>query len=71
MPYARIWLHLIWSTKNREKIISKQVKPILLSHIKHNAEKKGIKIDSVNCVQDHIHLLILLDRDQTNPMPIR
>jgi len=26
MPYLRIWIHVIWSTKNRERIISKDLK---------------------------------------------
>lgn len=65
MPYTRIWIHLIWSTKNREKIIDKELKSLLIKHIKDNSENKGIFIDSVNCVSDHIHLLISLGREQT------
>ena len=65
MPYTKIWIHLIWSTKNRERIITKEIKPLLLAHIKENAKNKGIHIDVVNCVQDHIHLVASLGRDQT------
>ncbi|MBK9098202.1 MAG: IS200/IS605 family transposase [bacterium] len=65
MPYTRIWIHLIWSTKNREKLINKELKQILLQHIKQNARLKDIFIDTINCVQDHIHLLISLGREQT------
>ena len=65
MPYTKIWIHLLWSTKNRSKIISKEIKPILLDHIRENAKEKGIHIDTINCVQDHIHVIISLGRDQT------
>ncbi len=65
MPFTKIWIHLIWSTKNREKLISKELKQILLQHIKENARLKEIFIDTLNCVQDHIHLLISLGREQT------
>lgn len=65
MPYTKIWIHLMWSTKNRVKLITKEIKPILLNHIKENAKQKGIHIDTINCVQDHIHLIISLGRDQT------
>lgn len=65
MPYTRIWIHLIWSTKNREKLINKELKQILLQHIKQNARLKDIFIDTINCVQDHIHLLISLGKEQT------
>ena len=65
MPYTKIMIHLIWATKNREPIISKNLKPLLLNHIKENSIVKEIYIDSLNCVEDHIHLLISLEREQT------
>jgi REP element-mobilizing transposase RayT len=65
MPYTRVWLHLIWTTKNRDKIIGPELKPKLLQHIKENSIKKEIFIDTLNCVSDHIHLLISLGTEQT------
>ncbi len=65
MPYTKVMIHFIWSTKNRKRIISKELKPLLLAHIKENSIAKGIFIDSLNCVQDHIHLLISLGTEQT------
>ena len=65
MPYSKIWLHLIWSTKHRERIITKEVKSRLITHIRENAKLKEIFIDTINCVADHIHLIIALERDQT------
>lgn len=66
MPFIRIWVHLVWSTKNRKKIISSDLKNKLLEHIKTNCKEKGIWLDSINCVNDHIHLLISLNAE----MPI-
>jgi REP element-mobilizing transposase RayT len=65
MPFTKVWIHVIWSTKNRNKIITRELKPLLLEHIKENSKKKEIFIDSMNCVSDHIHLLISLGREQT------
>ena len=65
MPYVRIWVHLIWSTKNRNKIVTRQLKPLLLNHIRENAKEKKIFIDQINCVQDHCHALISLGTSQT------
>ena len=65
MPFTKIWIHIIWSTKNREKIITQKLKPLLLKHIKENSVLKEIFVDSLNCVNDHIHLLISLGREQT------
>ena len=64
MPYTRIAIHAMWSTKNRAKIITKELKPILLDHIKKNAKDKNILLDTINCVQDHIHILFFLLPDQ-------
>jgi putative transposase len=65
MSQIRIWIHIIWSTKNRRKLISQTIKPILIQHIRENAKSKDIYIDYINCVEDHIHLLISLPPDQT------
>jgi REP element-mobilizing transposase RayT len=46
-------------------LITKELKQILIEHIKTNAKEKGIFILAINCVQDHIHLLISLGADQT------
>jgi len=64
MPYIRIWIHLIWSTKNREKTISKKLKPLILTHIRENAKKKKVFLDQINCVENHCHALISLGASQ-------
>ncbi len=65
MPYSNVLIHFIWSTKNRTHLISNELKPKLLAHIKSNSIKKGIYIDTLNCVSDHIHLIVSLGREQT------
>ena len=65
MPYINVYLHIIWATKNRSKIITKELKPLLLEHIKSNSRQKGIFIDSLNCVSDHVHFTISLGSNQT------
>ena len=64
MPYTKIAVHIVWTTKNREKIITPTSKPKLIEHIKENAKKKSILIDRINCVSEHIHVLILQKPDQ-------
>ncbi len=65
MPYTKVLIHLIWATKNREHLISKELKTLLLQHIKENSIIKDIFIDTLNCVSDHIHLLVSLSTEQT------
>jgi len=65
MSYVSIYIHLVWSTKYREKIITNELKPLLIEHIKSNAKEKGIFIDRINCVADHIHLIVSLTANQS------
>jgi putative transposase len=65
MPYIKVLIHFIWSTKNRQHLISNDLKPLLHQHIKENSIKKEIFIDTLNCVSDHIHLLVSLGSEQT------
>ena len=65
MPYTKVMIHYIWATKNRVPLITTELKQQLLPHIKENSLKKGIYIDALNCVTDHIHLLVSLGTEQT------
>jgi len=65
MSYLKVWIHLVWSTKNREPLLSKEIRSILFPHIRKNAQQKGIWIDFINGHTDHIHVLISLNKDQS------
>lgn len=65
MSYTTIWLHCVWCTKNREHIISRSFRPVLLTHFRDMANEKGIMLDYVNLHKDHVHALINLGRKQT------
>jgi REP element-mobilizing transposase RayT len=41
------------------------VRPIVLQHIRENAESKGILIDCINGWVDHVHCLVALKKHQT------
>jgi putative transposase len=66
MSWIRIWVHLVFSTKNREQYFSTaDLRRLVYEHIKQNAEIKGIWLDMINGWKDHIHCLISLGRDQS------
>ncbi len=44
MPYSRILIHFVWSTKNRYPYITMDNRPIIQQHIISNATKKDIFI---------------------------
>lgn len=66
MPYVKVYIHFVWSTKNRYPFLSsKEVRKKVWQHIKENARIKGIFIDSINGYNDHCHCLVSLGVDQT------
>jgi putative transposase len=65
MPYVRVWIHLIWSTKDRAPLLSKDLRYQVKNHIKQNASNKGIFLDSINGVSDHVHALVSIKADQS------
>jgi len=58
--YSRCWLHLIWSTLDREKTLNKTARPQISAYLNEYAASKGfyLKINYVNA--DHVHLLVAL-----------
>ena len=64
MPYVRVWIHFVWSTKNREPFLTKKIRKDVFRHIKENAKTKDIYIDFIGGYVDHVHCLISLGTDQ-------
>ena len=65
MSYVTVWLHCVWSTKNREPLLSNGIRPALFQHILENGRKKEIWVDTVNGYKDHVHALISLNKNMT------
>lgn len=56
--YSRCWIHLIWGTLDREKVLNKTAAARVSRYLTQYAEKEDIymKINHVNA--DHVHALI-------------
>ena len=65
MPWIKVWLHFVWSTKNRIPYLQNPIRPRVLDHIRKNAREKNIHVDFINGYLEHIHCLISLGNDQT------
>ncbi|SHO59915.1 IS200/IS605 family transposase [Algoriphagus zhangzhouensis] len=66
MAFIKIYIHLVWSTKNRQPFLnSRELRIKVWNHIRENALQKGIFVDFVNGFSDHCHCLISLGKDQT------
>lgn len=65
MSWVSIWVHLVFSTKNREPYLHKEIRKKVFQHIKQNSAAKGIWLDSINGYTDHAHCLISLNKNQS------
>jgi REP element-mobilizing transposase RayT len=66
MPFIKVYIHFVWSTKNRFPFLNKiELREKMWKHIKENGKEKGIFIDFVNGYNDHCHCLVSLKSDQT------
>lgn len=66
MSWIIIWVHLVFSTKNREPFLkTPEIRNALFEHIKFNAKEKEIWLDEINGYKEHIHCLISLGKEQT------
>jgi len=65
MPFVKVYLHCVWSTKNRIPYLNTiELRQKVWNHIRENAIQKGIFIDFINGYSDHCHCLISLGVDQ-------
>ncbi len=65
MGYTKIWIHIVWNTKCKIKLLSPEFKKPILDHIQETAQKKDIYIDSINGHEQHIHCLISMNATQS------
>ncbi len=66
MSWVRIWVHLVFSTKNREPFLhSPELRRQFFQHVKQNAEEKQVWLDCISGYAEHAHCLISMAKDQS------
>ncbi len=58
MPFLKIYIHIVFSTKLRRPILLAEKRPFFFQHIRDHAKQKGILIDTIGGHVDHMHILI-------------
>ncbi len=56
MSYVKIWVHVVFSTKNRYPFLTKDIRYEVFNHIIENCREKDIYLQSINGFTDHIFL---------------
>jgi putative transposase len=62
--YTKILVHLVWATKNRERVLTKEVRPLVQRHISEYARENQIALEALNVQMEHVHALINLSSNQ-------
>lgn len=58
---ARIWIHAVFSTKDRQPLIEEEVSQRIYNHIKNDLIEMDCYCKIVNGMPDHVHILFLLN----------
>jgi len=56
--YSKVWLHLIWATHNKEKVLLKDVRKQVSNFLYTYAEEKEIYMKTNYVNAEHVHALI-------------
>ena len=58
MPYCQLFYHLVWSTKNREPLLTPDVEPVIHNFLRTKAIGLGATVFALNGVEDHVHVVV-------------
>jgi putative transposase len=56
--YSKVWLHLIWSTHNKEKVLLKDVRKQVSNFLYTYAEEREIYMKTNYVNAEHVHALV-------------
>jgi putative transposase len=59
---VQLFIHVVFSTKNRVEMITPEIEPELFAYIGGIAANNNSKLVAANAAANHIHLLILLSK---------
>ncbi|MEY1639113.1 IS200/IS605 family transposase [Tenuifilum osseticum] len=65
--FTQLYIHLVFSPKNRDALIKKSWKENLEKYITGIVQNNGHKMLAVKCMPDHIHILIGYNVNQLIP----
>jgi REP element-mobilizing transposase RayT len=58
MMQVYLYVHVILSTAERSRILTKPVRIVLFTHLRKYGEEKGIMILNADWAEEHAHLLM-------------
>jgi len=58
MPYCQLFYHLVWSTKDRQPLLTSEVEPVIHNYLRAKAIGLGGTVFALNGIEDHVHLVV-------------
>jgi REP element-mobilizing transposase RayT len=58
MPYCQLFYHLVWTTKNRQPLLTRKVEPVIHNFLRTKAVGLGATVFALNGTQDHVHVVV-------------
>lgn len=53
-----IQFHIVWCTKYRKPVLTEEIERMLIKSLQQTTSELGISIAEMECMPDHIHMLI-------------
>jgi REP element-mobilizing transposase RayT len=63
--YTRLYMHLLWTTRQRAPLIDRELEPLLHATLATKCEQLGCQALAIGGVADHVHLLLTIPRTIT------
>ncbi len=58
--FSNLLVHAVWSTKNRQPFITKNIKMRLHGYLRNAVDDNGAKLLFINGMEEHVHLLFVV-----------
>ncbi len=58
MPYWRLFYHLVWTTKNRQPLLTPDLEPMVYGLLRSKAAGLEAIVLALNGVADHVHMVV-------------
>lgn len=58
--YTRVFVHCIWSTWDREPVLTGEVEATVYRGLRDECQRLGAEVLAIGGVEDHVHLLVRL-----------
>ncbi len=60
MPFYKLYYHLVWSTKNRQPILTETVEPLVYGFLQAKANQLGAYVYALGGIEDHVHMVVTI-----------